>query len=330
MNKDYKYLYMKYKNKYLLAKKNKYLLDKQEKLNNLEGGGKRYLKNMIDSASMTASGNSIPKIEMTSLQKDGTFDTLIQEANSTNISSEQIDNLDEYSVIKVPTQEFTLHNVTTEIDYELLHIGDKSNQRPLFILPGFSVNSVSMTIGRINKYKDMIREKFSDIYIFNFTSIDKLPFKLQNDYQIPQYETYHEISKHLLEYLNRYDNISLLGRSAGGGLTLQIALKYLEPKKLIGLNIACPGYNHKDIFPALKEYKNKNLPIRMCWAVDDEKIVEGKSNEDGGVALQEQIKLNGFNNFEYYQVDTSQLDIEGKDKHIHTHRIQPILIENLV
>ena len=323
MNKDYKYLYMKYKNKYLLAK--------QEKLNNLEGGGKRYLKNMIGSASMVASVNSIPKTEMTSLQKDGTFDNLIQSANSNNLSEEEIENLDGYGTVEVPSQDFNLQGITTMIDYELLHIGDSSNRRPLFILPGFSTSSVTMTIGRIHKFKDDIfSQGFTDIYIFNFTSIDKLPFKLEEKYEIPQYETYHQISKHLSEYLNSYDNISLLGRSAGGGLTLQIALKYLDPMKLIGLNIACPGYNHKDIFPALVKYEKKVLPIRMCWAVNDEKIVEGENNPDGGVTLQEQIILYGFENFQYYQVNTSELDTEGKDKHIHTHRIQPELIKNLV
>ena len=97
-----------------------------------------------------------------------------------------------------------------------------------------------------------------------------------------------------------------------------------------GLNIACPGYNHNDIFPAIESYVNKELPVRMCWAVDDKKIVEGEDNPDGGVKLQEKFELNEFNDFQYYQVDTSELDTEGKNEHIHTHRIQPDLIENLV
>ena len=323
MNKDYKYLYMKYKNKYLLAK--------QEKLNNLEGGGKRYLKNMIGSASMVASVNNIPKTEITSLQKDGTFDNLIQSANSNNLSEEEIENLNGYDTVQIPSQYFNLQGITTTIDYELLHNGDNSNRRPLFILPGFSTSSVTMTIGRIHKFKDDIfSQGFTDIYIFNFTSIGKLPQNIEKTHERPQYETYHEISKHLAGYLNEYDNISLLGRSAGGGLALQIALKYLYPNKLTGLNIACPGYSHEDIFPALEEYENKGLPIRMCWAVDDKKIAEGADNPDGGVTLQEQIISSGFKDFQYYQVNTLELDTKGKDEHIHTHRIQPELIENLV
>ena len=294
-------------------------------------GGKRYLKNMIGSASMVASVNNIKKNEITPLFQDDSFDTLIQTANSSNLLEEQIENLNGYNTVEVPNQDFNLLGITTTIDYELLHIGNNSNKKPLFILPGFSTSSVTMTIGRINRFKDDILDKgFTDIYIFNFTSIGKLPQNIQDKYKIQQYKTYHEISKHLAGYLNEYDNISLLGRSAGGGLALQIALKYLDPNKLTGLNIACPGYNHEDIFPALEEYKNKGLPIRMCWAVDDKKIAEGAGNPNGGVTLQEQIISSGFKDFQYYQVNTSELDTEGKDEHIHTHRIQPELIENLV
>lgn len=287
---------------------------------------------MIGSASMVASVNSIPKNEMTSLQKDGTFDNLIQSANSNNLSEEEIENLDGYGTVQIPSQDFNLQGITTMIDYELLHIGDNSNRRPLFILPGFSTSSVTMTIGRINRFKDDIfSQGFTDIYIFNFTSIGKLPQNIQKTHERPQYETYHQISKHLSEYLNRYDNISLLGRSAGGGLALQLVFfGYLERSKLVGLNIACPGYDIRDIENAIHKYPHKDLPVKLCWATDDQKIVEGEDNPDGGYALNRIFVGNGYKQFEYIQVIIGDRDLEGKDKHIHTHRIQPELIENLV
>ena len=45
------------------------------------------------------------------------------------------------------------------------------------------------------------------------------------------------------------------------------------------------------------------------------------------------FEKNNYTNFKYYQVDgllEEGPSIEGKNKHINTHRIQPILIDNLV
>lgn len=337
MNKDYKYLYMKYKNKYLLAK--------QEKLINLDGGGKRYLKNMIGSAASEDATEYATEANILDSQKlnelndaiaiekakgikfeDPPFQKLIEDCNKNNLQDERIENLHHYDVVQFPPQNFN-RIVSTVITYELLHTGNNTNERPLYILPGFSNNSVYMTIGRINKYKEAIFAKgFTDIYIFNFTDIGKLPSLLEEKCGLKQSLTYHQISKHLSENLQYRDNVSLLGRSAGGGLALQMAFFYNNLFDLSGLNIACPGYDMDDMNEIIQNYFNKNLPIRLGWAKDDNKIFE-KYN---GQPLKNIFIDYGYTDFKYITVKIGNIDNEGKGGHIHTHRIQPNLIDDLV
>jgi len=136
------------------------------------------------------------------------------------------------------------------------------------------------------------------------------------------FETYRKISSHLASIINEYNNFSLLGRSAGGGLSLQLGLSMLP--NILGLNLACPGYKMDDILPRIQQ-GNKDLPIRLCWAREDIKIVEDNTNPDGGFHLGKQFTNNEYTNFKYLLMSTG-----GNAEHIHTHRIQPILIENLV
>ena len=97
--------------------------------------------------------------------EDPPFQKLIDECNKTNLTDERIENLQDYDVVQFPEQNFNTI-VSTVITYELLHIGDNTNQRPLYILPGFSNNSVYMTIGRINKYNKLSLTKGLLIYIY--------------------------------------------------------------------------------------------------------------------------------------------------------------------
>ena len=137
--------------------------------------------------------------------------------------------------------------------------------------------------------------------------------------------TYHQISKHLSENLQYRDNVSLLGRSAGGGLALQMAFFYNNLFDLRGLNIACPGYDMDDMNEIIQKYFNKNLPIRLGWAVDDQKIDEQK-----GRYLKVIFNDYDYTDFKYITVKIGNIDNEGKGGHIHTHRIQPNLIDDLV
>ena len=127
---------------------------------------------------------------------------------------------------------------------------------------------------------------------------------------------YEIISKHLSKYISEnYKNFSILGRSAGGGLSLQLV--FLHGLQPVSLNLAAPGYSYDDIKEHIIAYPNKDLQIRICWAKEDKKI-----SEEDGQKLKELLK--DYTDFMYYLV------IVGSEDDKATHRIQPILLDNLI
>lgn len=70
--KDYKYLYLKYKNKYLLLKNN---------IQQLNGGGKPYLKNMSGSDSLSESKRLKPYLTLSDEYLRGIDENFISKKN---------------------------------------------------------------------------------------------------------------------------------------------------------------------------------------------------------------------------------------------------------
>jgi len=310
-NKNLYYIkYLKYKQKYISLRKK------------MTGGGGE-------------SKNERPSVINTPLFScyyQDSFDRLITTANDNNLLIDSIDNLDNWDIKSLDSVEFKIYDDDIKIDFEMLHYGDKSDINPIFIIPGFSNSSLTMTVGRINRFKNTILEKgYSDIYIMNNTSIGKLPNNLANK-GVSFPTTYQAICNNISSYFDSYEKVTLLGRSAGGGIAMYLAFKFIS-EKVIGLNLACPGYDMSDMGTTIDSFKNKNLPIRVSWANSDTKIVENIENVSGGQSLKERFEKNNYTNFKYYQVEgllEEGPSIEGKNKHINTHRIQPILIDNLV
>jgi acetyl esterase/lipase len=119
--------------------------------------------------------------------------------------------------------------------------------------------------------------------------------------------------------LSVFNNISLLGRSAGGGLSLHIALTHQLPVK--GLNVACPGVDMKRIAEIIPMAK-KDLPIRLSFASKDKKVpIDGP---DGGTNLSKLFFDNDYSDFIYLVMSTT-----SDDDHLN-HRLHPILLKNLV
>ena len=233
-----------------------------------------------------------------------------------------------WNLIELATSmHFSLDGVEAIINFNLFHLRNSESEyksKPLIILPGYSSDSLGMTLTRTSRMKNEIFSKgFSDIYVFDFTGIggrkkDK-PEEPGLNIQAAVNDIngmYEIISKHLSEYISQnYRNFSILGRSAGGGLALQLVfLHRLEP---VSLNLAAPGYSYDDIKEHIIDYSNKSLPIRICWAKEDKKILE-----EDGQKLKELLK--DYTDFMYYLV------IVGSEDDKATHRIQPILLDNLI
>ena len=190
-----------------------------------------------------------------------------------------------------------------------------------------------MTLLRITEFKDILFNKgFSDIYIFDFTGIggrgkdnkENPGVNIQNKVDNIN-DMYKLISGHLTKYIElNFKNFSILGRSAGGGLSLQMV--FLHGLVSIGLNVASPGYSYDGIKDGIINYTgDRKLPIRVCWAKEDKKNPETQPEKgNDGVNLKKILNDNEFVNFKYYSKSV------GSDDDKITHRILPILIENLV
>ena len=301
------------------------------------GGGKKIVsKRMIGAAAAEALEskenilltNQIPKEEIISSINEQNYDEGFQIPNDLNWTKIHFEDKDmdfktKTMILKIKFNCFKLRNETLE-----------ENSRPLFVLPGYSTQSFGWTISRTSKYrKEIFSQGFSDIYVFDFTGIggrkenEDPGIELQkvikkdnpeNPHAID--DMYQLIAKHIKEsILSVFNNISLLGRSAGGGLSLHIALTHQLPVK--GLNVACPGVDMKRIAEIIPMAK-KDLPIRLSFASKDKKVpIDGP---DGGTNLSKLFFDNDYSDFIYLVMSTT-----SDDDHLN-HRLHPILLKNLV
>ena len=321
----YKSKYYKYKNKYLNLKKSN--------LNQATGGGVIHLKTMTGSSMNSINRNILISGEM---GLNGTIEWA--NSNADKYFDDQIEEGLWQLKKNVSNMKFKLEDVEADIDFNLFHLRNndlEEKSKPLIVLPGYSSDSLGMTLTRTSKFKDVILSKgFSDIYVFDFTGIggrkkDKPEdpgFEIQA--LVKQYPSginrmYEIISQHLANFISQnFNNFSILGRSAGGGLSMQMV--FLHGLNPVGLNLASPGYSFKDIEQSIKDYPNKDLPIRICWAKEDLKnpeVQEDKGND--GKNLRETLNNSSYTNMEYYSV------VVGSDNDKLTHRILPELLKNL-
>jgi pimeloyl-ACP methyl ester carboxylesterase len=299
---------MSYQKKYNIYK-NKYLKLK----NSIQKGGSEKIVNKL-------------------ITNDKDIGELIRWIDSQNYYDNNIGENLGWTIHNLEPLDFELETVKATINFNWCHLHNPRmdlNRRPLIVLPGFSSDSLGMTLKRLNMYRFEIFNKFSDIYVFDFTGLGKRKDNPENqgvEIQSVIFKTlgkekintmYEIVSGHLTNLLRRFDNISVLGRSAGGGLALELV--FTHNLNVIGLNVACLGTNLEIMRGKIARYPNKDLPIRLTWAFEDEKAPERDGRE-----IAEVFMRNGFKNFVYLLVTTGGDSDEKK-----THRIQPILISNL-
>ena len=328
---DYRKKYLKYKLKYF---------KKLNMLNQMGGSNSNISKKSKDCCKKTEDHdccgghhhytNLDPNVSITS-ERD--IDDLISWIDSKEFYDEKILENPGWSIVNLGVFPLIVEKFKIPLTINWLNIrneGLEKDSRPLFILPGFSSDSLGMTISRISENKEIIFSKgFSDIYIFDFTCIggrskdisDKpgIDFQSYIKKELGSEsidKMYMKISEILYSIISKYSNYSILGRSAGGGLCLHLV--FTNDLKTKGLNIASPGINFEAIVEKIMDYKNKNLPIRMCWAQEDKK----NPINSVGIPLDD-VFTEYFTNYQYYVVGV------GSDDDKITHRILPILIKNL-
>lgn len=223
--------------------------------------------------------------------------------------------------------DFKLFNKTCTIKLVYLKLNDQGKK--LVVLPGFSEKSICWTIGRIFKLKNKIKDKgFSEVYIFDFKSIKliqdnsevkKIIFSSQTNYNCFYNDIAHIVDKIIRGIILKDDSkISILGRSAGGGVSLFLyQLKNCD--YIDGLNLAAPGYDPNGLPRSLiRKAKNDNLNVRLSYSNDDPRVPKVEIDNMNN-------KFKELENYKHIFVS----GLPGNSEGIH-HRIHEALIDNLV
>lgn len=217
----------------------------------------------------------IEKIKQCNIINSGTKDGIGNESENININQTKWN----LYKIKIPdSEQFKL--LGTNIEYYIIHTKLRKNGRPLIVIPGYSDKSICWSMGEMNRYILTMPKcfvKFSDIYVFNLENVKVI----QEANKDKRDKMDNEIAIHIDRILRslQLKNISLLGRSAGGGICIHIARISAQTDNdyVNALNLASPGYKRDGIMDFINARMSKPIPIRICWAIEDitTKIQEG-------------------------------------------------------
>jgi hypothetical protein len=163
----------------------------------------------------------------------------------------------------------------SDIEYNIVHTKMREEGHPLVVVPGYSDKSICWTIGEMNRYLTTMPEcfeKFNEIFLINLENVK--PIQEANKDKRDQLDN--EIAIHLDRILRglKLKDVSLLGRSAGGGQCIHIARISAEngDDYIKALNLACPGYKKDGIMDFIEARLDKPIPIRFCWAIEDNTV----------------------------------------------------------
>lgn len=192
---------------------------------------------------------------------------------------------------------------------------DNEETKPLVVIPGYSDKSFMSGFDKLMDGFDSYKGKYSIMYVvcwgFTVKNLTDEPAKSAGNKE-EEYKLNEEIRIKLADVLNKIlkspdmalTNITLFGKSAGGGVSIHIAS--INPE-VTYLYISCPGTNNYG--RAL--INKKELPIKLAWNKDDDKLPYSESQH-----FIEVFKANQ-NNFTFYHYETGG------------HEFNPLFIQEL-
>ncbi len=259
------------------------------------------------------------KIKFCNILNSGTIDGIGN--NSENIDETQT----KWKLYKVHNRNDKFKLLDSELDYHIIHTKLREKGRPLVVIPGYSDKSICWTLGEMNRYithyPDCFME-YNDVYLFNLEEVKKIQDKNKDkreDLDI-------QISIHINDILHelKLKNISLLGRSAGGGICIRVAKMSLENDFIFGLNLACPGYKKEGIMDFIEARIENPIPIRFCWAIEDTTVPISQ-----GYQMKQQLIDSGYikkgkNLLKFVEISTNS------EKASVNHRVHKELITMLI
>jgi len=154
---------------------------------------------------------------------------------------------------------------------------------PLVVIPGYSFKSFCSMIQKVFKGFEYIKNKYSEFYMISWSpEIKELSievsrnvededtkFRLNEQFRI---EMAHVVDKILRSPPMDFKNFTLMGKSAGGGVSIYIASMNEEVKTLM---LCCPGISERGRPLA----NRKDLDIHLSWNEDDDVIPYKVSEE---------------------------------------------------
>ena len=215
-----------------------------------------------------------------------------------------------------------------KISLNIVHCSLNTNGKSIVVLPGFSKKSICWTIGRMNQFRQILKEKgYKDVYIFDFQNVK--PLMKKHSEALKDQIFYNNFIKNIAKIVDKIirgiilknnEMISVIGRSAGGGVS--IFLYELETCNYIdGLNLAAPGYDPNGLNEKfLNKAKEKQLNVRLSHHIDDQKVPASEINN-----MNEKLQNINLNNYKFIRIENKELTREAQQ-----HRIHNELIEDMV
>ena len=267
------------------------------------------------------------------------------ESDTTEITYYQVKNgeVNEFPMTYRIGGEDVVHN----FNFRIVKFNLKQKGKKLFVLPGFSSTSLCWTVGRINRFKNIIREKgFGEIYIFEFMNVKDIMGKLKGNFLFNKDQTKEEqqtnynkfynsvailVDKIIRSSINEGEKVSILGRSAGGGIA--IFLFELHNDYINGLNLAAPGYDSTGLSVGVIDKINRVKPsIRLSISIKDKKVPDRETD-----AMNLILKDLGLN-YKYIKIvdtpDATRGEEGSETRKLHhdaiNHRIHEALVNELV
>lgn len=215
----------------------------------------------------------------------------------------------------------------TEIIYSLVKFNFSGNPtKPiLFVIPGYSSKSMKWTLSRINTFVnifiDRLKSRYSAVYIINYENVKGI----QDANKGMRDELDEQIALHTKQIImdlgitkKNASKLVLLGRSAGGGIALQLI--NMSELPITHCYLACAGGKMSLFEDYLSNPKsNKKIKIVLGWSKNDNKIPFSRN----GVSMLDTAKKYRFKNISKVLINTSN-DLDDFN-----HRIHPQLLYKL-
>lgn len=148
---------------------------------------------------------------------------------------------------------------------------DSKDNKPLLIVPGYSNDSFESGFNIVLSGLEHLKKKYSVLYMLCWGSTIK---KLSKDYISEEFRGKLAVVLDKIIRSPELDltNLTILAKSAGAGVCIPVTSMNTEVKSLF---IACPAINSYGELLA----NRKDLPIKLCWNKDDDKISYSESEK---------------------------------------------------